>query len=581
MRKILNHSFISLTRQTIGLLSEKQQVRALKNISFSLILALLEVISLGIAIPVFYHLINTPDDKIALPVDIAEISLSWSAVVCVLIMVFLIKNAIAIWLTHKQHHFANNLYTTYAEALYKRFYNQPYTEYLQQNSVETFRKIKNTAFDFTNNVLLNYFLISADLLICMLVTGILIWLDFRVIFILIALSLPVIVFYYYFRKKVISNLDRSFRDLTPQASITLSQGIDSFAEARIYHKENFFIDRFIDISKITTRLLSHLKIMSSLPLRIFETLAIISFSAIIVYGRFFSIDNESLLIFLGLIAISLYRIIPSLNRILVSLSQIQSYAYSVSELSGLLNSEKTLNTLVHEQQLSFDKTIELKGVSFHFLNDKKDLLRKINVKIRKGEFVVLEGPSGAGKTTVLNLISGLITDYSGEILIDETILSPSYIHAWQSKLGFVQQTPVILQDSLLHNITFGEDTRLIDFAKVKKVTTLVELDEFINSTPLQLDTPVSENGLTLSGGQRQRLALARALYRDPEVLLLDEAVNQLDEKNKICVLKRLKLLCADGKTIILASHDAASRQFADRILRLEYNTIHETISADT
>jgi len=188
---------------------------------------------------------------------------------------------------------------------------------------------------------------------------------------------------------------------------------------------------------------------------------------------------------------------------------------------------------------------------------------------------VFSGHSGVGKTTLMHLLTGLITDYQGKILIDENILLPDTLTQWQTKLGLVPQVPVILQESILHNIAFGEGSPEIDISRVKEALVHAHLFEFVESLPLKLETPVGENGQTLSGGQRLRLVLARALYRNPEVLVLDEVTSQLDQATKQKILTSLKELATKGTTIILASHDSFTRNFASRVLRLENNKIYE------
>jgi ABC-type multidrug transport system fused ATPase/permease subunit len=197
------------------------------------------------------------------------------------------------------------------------------------------------------------------------------------------------------------------------------------------------------------------------------------------------------------------------------------------------------------------------------------LLNDLSLTIKKNDFVILRGPSGAGKTTLIHLLAGLIEKYEGEVLIDGIVLSPENLRAWQAKIGMVSQAPVILQDTVLANITFGEDESSTDPDRVELAIRLAGIKEFIETLPLKLLTPIGENGLTLSGGQRQRLALARALYRNPEIVLLDEVTNQLDEENKLNILKNLRELTLTGKTIILASHDPVALDFATQVFTLK------------
>jgi ABC-type bacteriocin/lantibiotic exporter with double-glycine peptidase domain len=572
------NTFIKLSINTFRLLSPTQRTGALKNIIYSIIQASLEVISLTAIIPLFYQLVNFSklDSNTTLLKHISTLtgSLSWYTVLALIVLLFILKNLAGLWLINRQFQFINQLYITFSEKFYHRFYRQAWSHYLHENSAETFRKIKNTPYDFTNHVLQSYLQLVTDLFICTMMIGLISWIDYRSVYILLGLSVPIFIFYYFFRKNIILKIDRSFREVTPKANISLAQGIDSFAEAKIYQKENFFIQNFIRLIKITSGHLANLQAFANLPSRILETLGIICFASVILYGKFFSMYEDKMLFLLGLLLLAMYRIIPSINRALTSLSQIQAYAYSVSELN-----EVPINTLIKPTEtntLSFESNIEFKNISFHYTNlSDNPLLKNLNFSINKGDFVILEGPSGVGKTTLIHLLAGLIPEYTGEFIIDDIVLSSALLQAWQCKLGLVPQATIVLQDTLLKNIAFGEDENLIDISQAEKAAKLAGIHEFIVGLPLQLKTPVGENGLTLSGGQRQRLILARALYRNPEILLLDEVTNQLDEENKMKILNTLKGLTQNGKTIILASHDVLVKQFATRIFRLERNKIIE------
>jgi ATP-binding cassette, subfamily B, bacterial PglK len=562
-----SRSFISITAQVWKLLSPGDRIGTLKNSVLSIFLASLEVLTLTAILPLFYQLQNSSSNPAGALIKIPSGSLVTTAIL--LALAFIIKNVFALWLQRHQLNFINRIYITFSSELYKRFFNQPWINYLQENSAETFRKIKNTAFDFATYVLHNFLLLIADIVVCFLMIGFVAWLNYRIIFILAGLCIPLLFFYYFFRKTIVSKIDKSFRELTPKANILLAQGIDSFAETRIYGKEKFFIERFLKISETTSKQLADLKIVTNAPPRVLETIGILGFVSILIYTSLSPDTESSLLMFLGLLLLALYRIIPSLNRILVSLSQIQSYAYAVSELREAFNtaSQRIQPLAVN---LVFEKDIQIRNLFFQYpAKAQNHLLNDLSLTIKKNDFVILRGVSGAGKTTLIHLLAGLIEKYEGEVLIDGIALSPENLRAWQEKIGIVSQAPVILQDTVLGNITFGEDESSIDPDRVKHAIRLAGISEFIESLPVKLLTPIGENGLTLSGGQRQRLALARALYRNPEIVLLDEVTNQLDEENKLNILKNLRDLTRAGKTIILASHDPVAVDFATQVVTLK------------
>lgn len=573
-----NTSFFSEVFEILNLLSYKHKVGAIGNIVFSIGIALLEVFSLTVILPLFYYLIDsgkswrTPDVMRSAILSLQ--SVSWVVLLIVVILIFALKNILSVWQTHKQLKFMNELYLDLSKRIYHRFYRLNWNDYAQTNSAETFRKIKDTPFEFINYVLNSWFLLITDGVICLVMIAVITWFDYRILFILIILCIPVLAFYFFFRRNVILKTDRSFRELTPVTNVILMQGISSYTEARIYQKEKYFIDRFINASRVTTTQLINLKTFTNLPTRILETIGVVVFASMIIYARTTNVDMQDIVVFVGLISLALYRIMPSLNRILQSLSQIQSYAYTVSTLKENINHYEE-ESFAEQAAMNFEGGIELRNLSFQY-NDKTRslLLDRIDLRISKGDFVMLQGPSGTGKTTLLNILAGVIQDYEGQIIVDNDVcLDRQSIQAWQSRLSVVSQSPVILQDSILHNIALGEQHDAIDRNKVNVAIALAGINDFIDLLTAGLDTHLGENGITLSGGQRQRLCLARALYRDPDVLLLDEVTNQLDEQNKVYILERLQSLCRHGKTIVLASHDPVVKKYASHILNLDSKTL--------
>jgi ABC-type bacteriocin/lantibiotic exporter with double-glycine peptidase domain len=576
----LNYSVLQLGIQAFQLLSPKQRLYALKNIGCSFLQASTEVISLTAIIPLLYQLVNSQNNEQSstLATHLAGLTASyaWQSILLIVILIFVAKNLIAFGLARYQSQFTHEISVSFSEKLYHRFFRQKWTTYLKDNTAEAIRKIKGTSSDFANYVLHGYLSLLTDISICILILGGLIWFDHRIVLIILAVSTPIILFYYLFRKKIISKINTSFRDLTPKATIILAQGVDSFAEAKVYHKELFFINQFMNIRRTTSQYLANLVTATIVPPRIFEVMGIVCVCGVIAYTKVNPLYHQSMIVLLGLLCLAMYRIIPSLNRILINISHIQAYSYSVTELMNSFSVESPPST--KEDKLSFNRKIQIKNFAFEYVHSQGTLLKDVNITINKGDFVVIAGPSGVGKTTLIHLLAGLIQEYEGQILIDDTLLSPSTIHAWQNMLGFVAQAPVVLQDSILKNITFGEEPTTINVTKSKTASELACLDEFIGTLPQGFNTQVGENGLTLSGGQRQRLILARALYRNPEVLLLDEVTNQLDDDNKNKVLNNLKILTRKGKTIIVASHDPVVTRFANRILHCKEANIHEVIS---
>jgi len=560
---------IPFLRRVYRLLSRQQQFGALKSIAASTLQALLEIISLAAILPLLYQVVGSSNQSSFIELYFP----TWQSVVLTVIVVFVAKNILTLLLASYQAKFVNDVGLTMSENLYRRFFSQSWTNYLTENSADVVRKIKTTPSDFSNYILFGLISFLTDLLICIAMLVVMVWFDYRVVGIAVIVSVPVIGMYYIFRKSALAKIYQAFRDLTPRGNIVLGQGVSAFAEANIYQKRNFFVDCFTQLNRIINQHFTNLRLASLLPARIFEVFGVLCLCSIIIYAKVFMLDHEHVLVLIALFVAALYRVIPSLSRMFVTLSQLQAYSYSVYELQDCFNANDQPSA-AKSHMVAFEKSIHLKDVCFTYQSGAAAFcLENVNLTFHKGNFAMLRGPSGAGKTTFLHLLAGLLTNYDGQILIDDKELTSSTREGWQSNLGFVPQAAVILQDTILNNVAFGEYKP--DREKARDALSRAGLLDFVDSLPETLDTPISEFGLTLSGGQRQRLVLARALYRNPSVLILDEVTNQLDDKIKNNILLTLKGLAENGTTIILVTHDASIAGFANRNFIIADDTLKE------
>jgi ABC-type multidrug transport system fused ATPase/permease subunit len=239
---------------------------------------------------------------------------------------------------------------------------------------------------------------------------------------------------------------------------------------------------------------------------------------------------------------------------------------------------KGLNeTIIVEKEnfppLNFDDKITLNNVDFKYTNTRNLVLKNISLEIKKGETVGFIGPSGSGKSTLIDLILGLLEPEHGEILIDKIPLN-SNIRAWQDKIGYVPQSIYLTDDSLRSNIAFGVDPKLVNEEAVNRAVDAAQLSEFILNLDEGINTFVGERGVRLSGGQRQRIGIARALYHNPSVLILDEATSSLDNETEKGFMDAINNLKRD-KTIIIVAHRLSTVSNCDKIFKLKSGKLIE------
>jgi ABC-type bacteriocin/lantibiotic exporter with double-glycine peptidase domain len=218
--------------------------------------------------------------------------------------------------------------------------------------------------------------------------------------------------------------------------------------------------------------------------------------------------------------------------------------------------------------LNFNCNFTLKNVSFCYDQNKKEILREVNLEVIKGECIGIVGESGAGKSTLSNLLLGLVSTTSGVLEVDGCRIQSENIQSWQQIIGYVPQEIYLLDDTIERNIAFGINDAYIEFSRVGEVVKKAGIQKYISSLDEGLNSKIGERGVRLSGGQRQRIGIARALYQNPQVLILDEATSALDAKTEEGILEELQLM-KGNVTMIIIAHRSSTLQFCDRIYKIE------------
>ena len=282
-------------------------------------------------------------------------------------------------------------------------------------------------------------------------------------------------------------------------------------------------------------------------------------------------DVSSLFTILGVFVAATFRMIPSFNRII---SASQTMKFYNSSLDIVFNEIKLISKLpnfkISNEKSNFTNTIEFKDVNFKFKKG-LDILRGINLKIEKGETIGIIGESGSGKSTLVDLLIGLHSPISGDIFIDG-VSGCQNEQSWRNIIGYVSQTIYLTDDTIKNNIAFGLSENQINEERIKEILKIVNLEYFVNNLELGLDTKVGERGVQLSGGQRQRIGIARALYHNPQILVLDEATASLDVDTESKIMKSIYKLKGQ-KTIIIIAHRLSTLENCDSVYEISKGLI--------
>ncbi len=354
----------------------------------------------------------------------------------------------------------------------------------------------------------------------------------------------------------------------------INQIYGSIKEIKIYNKFNHFEDRIVKLQDKIQKIEFYSDVINKLPKIILEIVSIITLIAILLFSFYNGNSFIEIIPTLGLVAFALIKIAPSLNSFATSYIQMKAFEVSLNQIKNLLSNTNFIfnkNNKNSEKNFSFNKNIEVKKLFFNYDKVKRKTLNNISFEVKKGEKISLVGESGSGKTTLIDLLLGLHDNYEGEILVDGKDILKN-ISQWHKILAFVPQQVFIFDESLKNNIAFGCLESDIDENKIKSCLKMAELESYVNNLPEGINTVVGDRGKQMSGGQLKRLGIARALYRNPEVLILDEATSEVDNITEKRVLDNLQMLKKE-LTIISITHNVKNIDRASKVLKLSQGSL--------
>lgn len=357
---------------------------------------------------------------------------------------------------------------------------------------------------------------------------------------------------------------------------TAAESLGGVKEIKLLGNEDFFLDKYARASSTYARNMALSDALSFIPRYAIDTIAFGGLLVIILYMLASNQSIDKIIPIVGLYAFAGYKLMPALQQIYRALTKARFNAAAVDivarDLAGLATARQ-LQQSQNIEALDFKKEIVLKDIDFSYPESKEKLFSKLNLTIKANTQVAFVGTTGSGKSTVVDIILGLLKPDSGEITIDGTKLSQDNLRNWQRNIGYVPQNIFLSDNTIAENIAFGVAKEDIDMEAVKKAAKIADLFDFIeNEMDNSFETIVGERGVRLSGGQRQRIGIARALYHDPAILVLDEATSALDNVTEKSVFKAIDN-AAKSKTIIMIAHRISTVKNCDEIFIIDHGDI--------
>ncbi len=453
----------------------------------------------------------------------------------------------------------------------EKYLNFPFWHFNDYGSASLINSSLQVPSTYVNMVIRPMFIFFSELtIILVIIIGIMIYQPLLLAVLVIVLLPTTLITYRVLRSRT-QYIGKRINELSPISISTITDIFMGFIELRLANKQGRFRDQLLETQRETRKLDAESYLYSLMPLRIIEMVAILGVLTIFLYSLFVATNSANLIALVGLFAAAAYRLMPSVNRILMSMVQIKQSQYAIENLEDFRTPEYKEQIPEEQLPLSFQETLALDHISFSFPKEEKVVLQDISLTIRKGEKVGFIGSSGSGKTTLMNVLLRFYTEQQGSILVDGKPLTPQHLKAWHSIIGYVKQDTFLMQASIKDNITLGDKD--VDQERLNYAIEQASLQSFIQSLPLGVDTFIGERGSKLSGGQRQRIGIARALYKRTEILMLDEATSALDNETEREVNEAINKLSQTDITILIIAHRITTLRECDRIYELSQGKI--------
>ena len=488
-----------------------------------------------------------------------------------IIAVYWLKNGFLIFNQSFQTRFTYGLYQKLSTNLFDYYLHEDYQSHLNKNTSELIRNINQLTFDLITTFLLPLLmLISEMVIVVLLVTFLLMMNPLSTLYVFILLGAIVSFIFLKIRKKLHES-GQTVGELQTLSNKQVLQGLGSFKSTTLLHKQSFFVAEFGRAVRQISQHRSYFEVMQNLPRFFMETAVVTVMLSLAIMMLYLRKPSSDLILTLSVFGMAGMRLLPSMNRILNSLNSIK---WSQSMMQGLLDDLQKIEKPQDSQMtvlepFEFD-TLNLENISFAYENGVK-VLNDISLTLNAGQSIGFVGHSGSGKSTLVDVILGLLTPQTGTISVNQQPLR-QILATWQQGIGYIPQDIYLSDESIRANIAFGVSANTINEQQLWYAIHTAQLERLIHELPEGLDTVIGERGVKLSGGQRQRIGIARALYHNPQILVMDEATAALDNVTERAFMSAVNGLKGQ-KTLLMIAHRLSTVENCDMIYFMDNGKI--------
>ena len=525
----------------------------------------LEVLSIGLIIPIIAILenenfVNDFFHNVPLIADTTHLE-QISFILLLLCLVFIVKFCFLVLVNYKQYKYSMYLQSAISNRLIYKYLTMPYENYFTLKSSKILRNIKEESGSFVHGVLIPVINIMTELLV---IIGIAILLVSQVGVSSFSIILVFIIFgfvYVKFSKKTILKMGHRRFEIDEKIINASNETFSGIREIKVNKVEGIFLNFFKLLFNKHAENMRKFLTYQTIPRLSIEVLLVVFLAIVMLLLAIQGNDFTKIITLLGLFGIAAVRLIPSTNKIMIAQQNIRFYFVSINNLAKELFYKKNKNK--HKEIIKFNKNIRLSNINFSYIKKNTKVLNNLNISINKGDRIGIIGKTGSGKSTLVDIISGLVTNFKGQFLIDEKIVDLNK-YQWGQKIGYVSQNTFIFNETIKFNISFNNLTKN---SEILEVLNQVESLAFIKSLKKSVNTVIGEKAINLSGGQAQRLGIARSIFHKPELLILDEAFSGIDNFTEKKIVKNIFNNYKD-MTIINIAHKGKSLDYCNKVFNL-------------
>lgn len=484
--------------------------------------------------------------------------------IAVFVVCFAIKNLLAFFISKAFYTFSSKAAIRISYNNLLSYQHSSFENFIHTDSSAHIRNICFQPYEYCQYMLSGIQQIITQVSLILIAVVAILLFNAKLFLLLLLILLPPVTIVFYFIKKRLSASKKHIRDNNERSFQYLLDALKGYVEANIYNRNDFFLQRFINSRKKFSHYLFDTMAIQILPNRIIEVFAVLGLFILIAIAQWTGNNDSTTLITIGAFIAAAYKIIPGLVKIINVTGQMKAYEFSVNELQ-----QNTAQVISNDAPHSSAPISSLALSGVHFKYATHEVLHNFSLTLSKGDFMAIRGRSGLGKTTIMNLVLGFLSPQQGHLLINGLPVDNDRVKSFWHEVAYVRQQPFIIHDTLLRNITLQEEG--YDEKKLEEALRMSGLDEWIEKNGGGLEMMINENGKNISGGQQQRIAIARALYKDATLILLDEPLNELDKASADTLLQHFATLAQSGKMILMITHDTSSLAYCNKIVSLDEN----------